>query len=261
MPSKHFLFSSIALTLILLSATVRAQTAQAPDPTAGMAPAAKAQAPSAQVDVTYVNSQLTITADGAPLIEVLRAACKKIGAQLDAHAQPRDPVSATLGPGFAKDVLETLLSDAHVNYVLGAKADDPNAIANVTISPQAEDTSARSQATHEQTGEMQDNSTAAPPVKSGASQLLELFDSAKGELANGASLDFQSGGDGVGSGSGEGHLDVATIMKQIEAQAKATESASSSSQNQQADSATLENAGNQSNIVNPTHRPMHRKHH
>jgi hypothetical protein len=249
------------VSLALLSASMWGQTAQAPEPTAGVAPAAETRAPSAKVDVTYVNGQLTIKGNDAPLIDVLRATCKQIGAELDAQAEPTDPVSGTLGPGVAKEVLETLLSDAHVNYALGGTARDPSTVANVAIFPQTKDSGVGTQGAQEQTGRAPDNSAAATaPVKSGGSQLLELFESAKTELASGANLDVQS--DDAESGSDAKQVNLTAVLQQIEAQVKAAEqSASSTSQNQQRDSAPSDTAPPDSNLVHPTHRPMHRKHH
>jgi hypothetical protein len=248
MPSMRSQFVySLAVSLILLSATIWGQTAHTPAPTAGVAPAAETQAPSAKVDITYVNGQLTIKANGEPLIEVLRAACKRIGAELDAQVQPTDPVFGTLGPGIAKEVLGSLLSDAHVNYALGGTATDPNALTNVAILPQTQDSSARTQVAQEQTAQAKDNSAVTAPVKSGAGQMLELIEAAKGELASGVILDNQN--DGAESVGGATQVDLAALVQQIEAQLKAT------------DSGTSNTGAPGSNVVNPTHRPEHRKHH
>lgn len=251
---SRFIFSVITMSFALLSATMWGQTAQAPGATAGVAPAAKAQAPSAQADVAYANGQLTIKGNGAPLIDVLRAACKKIGAELDAQAQPTDPVSGTLGPGPAKDVLDTLLSDAHVNYVLGATAAEPNAITSIMISPQAQDSSPRSQVAQDQVEEAKDSLATAAPVRSATSQMMELLEAAKSELGNAA--DFQ--GADYGDGSQTKQVDMATVLQQIEAQLKAAQSGTAISQNQ--DPATDTN-GPDSHTANPNGRPMHRKHH
>ncbi len=263
MPSmrSQFVFSLIAVILVLLPAMMWGQTAPTPGSAAEVVPVAKAQAPSAKLDVTYVNSQLTIKASKAPLIEVLRAACTQIGAELDAQVQPEDPVSGTLGPATAKDVLKALLSDAHVNYVLGATSTDPNAIANVTISRRTEDTSASSQVVPEQTDQAQDTSATNGPVKSGASQMMELIEAAKGELANG-SVNLDQIDNGAGSAGGGAQANLATVVQQIEQQMKSAEqTASDTSQTQQTDSAPATDTNAQRDIVHPTHRPMHRKHH
>src|SRR6266404_293947 len=62
------------------------------------------------VVVTYENRQLTIEARNAPLIDVLRAVCSQIGAELDAPPEAREPILLTLGPA-AQDSI----SQRHVN--------------------------------------------------------------------------------------------------------------------------------------------------
>src|ERR1700757_2501079 len=68
-------------------------------------PAALAQVPAGKSEVTFANGQLTIKAHNAPLIEVVRAVCTQIGAELDAKVEPRAAVLGIMGPGPAKEVL------------------------------------------------------------------------------------------------------------------------------------------------------------
>lgn len=251
-------FSLFAISTVWLPATLWAQAPQATDSMSGAAPAVVAQATPDRVDVTYANQQLIIKGNGAPLIEVLRAACKLMDAELDALVQPRDPVFGTLGPGKPKQVLETLLADAHVNYVLGGSTTDPNLIASVTISRQTEDHQVNDQVGQPETGQVmppdtsQPEDSAAGPISihAVASQMMELIETAKAELASSATSD-------------QG-FDLAATLQQIEAQMKAAEQlAENTPGNQQADS-TAGAPSDTSEIHSPvhrTHRLTHRANH
>jgi hypothetical protein len=258
---SRFVLSLMVFSAALLPATMRGQTAQAPEPPAGVAPAPMTQAPSTKVDVIFVNGQLTIKANKAPLFEVLHSACTKIGAELDAQTEPTEPISGTLGPGSPKDVLDQLLADAHVNYALGGTTEDPNVVAKVTIFPRSEEHVASNEASPEQTVQKPDNSASAARVRSASSQMMELIEAAKPELASGSVTLDQNLAEGSDGGK---QADMAAIVQQIESYLKnAGQSASNTDapQNQQTGSGNSDSSGVQSNVVNPTHRPMHRKHH
>jgi hypothetical protein len=223
-----------------------------------------AQVPAGKSDVTYVNGQLTIRAHNAPLIEVVRTVCSRIGAELDAKSEPRESVVGILGPGPAKEVLASLLNDSHVNYALGGASDDPNALVSVMIFSASKDSSVRKQVAEQTLGQDEPNQpqeTSTPPptsVRAAASQTMELLDAARSELTNGGlALDTQ--GDAGSAGGGE-KIDMSAFLQQIETQLKAAAAAETVDPNssQQADPAS---SGAGQAPVLPTGRPMHRKHH
>lgn len=230
-------------------------------------PAELAQVPQGKSDVTYVNGQLTIRAHNAPLIEVVRTVCNRIGAELDAKSEPRESVVGIMGPGPAKEVLASLLSDSHVNYAMGGAPDDPNTLVSVMIFSESKDSSVRKQVAEKTAGQDEPNQpqdgSPAPPVsvREAMSQTMELLDAARSELVNGElALDTQGdSGDVTGAGSTGGgeKIDMSAFLQQIETQLKAAAAADpNSSQVQQADPARAGPAP-----VLPAGRPMHRKHH
>jgi hypothetical protein len=194
------------------------------------------QIPQGQAAVTYENGQLTIKAKNAPLSEVLRAVCKQIGAGLDAQTDAREPVLGVLGPGPAREVLTSLLSDAHLNYVIKRAADDPNVIAGITIFPQPKDNPAKRQVAEQEAAQPEGDSATPAPVslKESMNQMLELLQAARSELASAASSDTQDGNEdnrGVDPG-GDGQVDMAAFLQQIEQQLKAVGNPSGETQMQ-----------------------------
>jgi len=230
-------------------------------------PAELAQVPPGKSDVSYVNGQLTIRAHNAPLIEVVRTVCNRIGAELDAKSEPRESVVGTMGPGPAKEVLASLLNDSHVNYAMGAAPDDPNTLVSVMIFSESKDSTVRKRVAvqtpgQEEPNQPQDGSPAPPvSVREAASQTMELLDAARSELANGGlALDTQGDSEDVTAADSTGggkKIDMNAFLQQIETELKAAAADPNSSQaQQQSDPAPAGSApGLQAG------RPMHRKHH
>jgi hypothetical protein len=218
-------------------------------------PAELAQIPAGTSDVTYLNGLLTIKAHNAPLIEVVRMVCNQIGAELDAKSEPRESVVGIMGPGSAKEVLTSLLNDSHVNYAMGGKPDDPNALASVMIFSENRESSVRKPVAEQPAGQTesgQTKETSAPPVtvRAAVTQTMELLDAARSDLAN--SMDS---GDFINAGGEK--VDVGAFLQQIETQLKAVAADPNSAQPQQPTDPTSAGAA----PVLPTGRPMHRKHH
>jgi hypothetical protein len=138
--------SSIALLAISVSAT-GGQEKQMPagtgmdegapsEPKILRGPALASTAP----NVTWIGHQLTISANNSTLGSVLAAVRKCTGAQIDIP----DSASATmmfdqLGPGTARDVLNSLLSETGFDYVIGASDADPEKIETVLLMVRAKD--------------------------------------------------------------------------------------------------------------------------
>src|SRR5205814_4704366 len=98
-------------------------------------PAAFPQVAAGKAVVIYQNGQLTIEAKNALLIDVLRAVCKQIGAELDSQVVADERVFNVLGPGPTKEVLAALLSNSHFNYAMAESPNDPNTLARVVVFP------------------------------------------------------------------------------------------------------------------------------
>jgi hypothetical protein len=174
--------------------------------------------------ISYDSGQLTIKAHSAPLIDVLRAVCTQIGADLDVQSEPNEPVLGVFGPGPAKDVLPAMMGRSHFSLAMAGSPDDPNAIQRIVILPKSDTPDKTENASDaptpqasivenpttedqgNQAGDPTDTSRAtAADVQATISQVREFFAQAQGELS-------QAGG---------GNLDTDAILKQAEAQAKA----------------------------------------
>jgi hypothetical protein len=82
-----------------------------------------------------VDGKLTVKARNARLIDVLYSACDLIGAQLNAPEDAVQPILRAVGPARPVDVLASLLRDSSFNYSILGSANDPNAVAGVTVFP------------------------------------------------------------------------------------------------------------------------------
>ena len=257
---SQFVLLLIVMALLCLPAEGWTQESQVQGPAGGTSvtptlPAELAQIPPGKSDVTYEKGQLTIRAHNAPLIEVVRAVCDRIGAELDAKSEPREAVVGIMGPGSAKEVLTSLLDDSHLNYAIGAAPEDPNTLRSVMIFSENKDSSLRKQVAEQpgaQTESGQPKETAAPPVtvRAAVTQTMELLDAARSDLAN--SVDS---GDVTGAGGEK--IDVGAFLEQIETQLKAVAADPNSAQPQQA---TDPGSAGPAPVL-PVGRPMHRKHH
>jgi hypothetical protein len=115
-----------------------AQQAGVQDPETAAAsydvPAALAAAvPEGRVAVKYEDGDLTIQAHTVPLIDVLRAVCVQIGAELDAPLEANETVVAVVGPGPAREVLTSLLNGSPYELGTAGSAEDPNALVRVVV--------------------------------------------------------------------------------------------------------------------------------
>jgi hypothetical protein len=193
-------------------------------------PAELAQVPPGKSELTYVNRQLTIRAHDAPLIEVVRAVCSQIGAELDAPSEPDDRVLGVFGPGPSRDVLTAMMAGSHFNLAMAGSPGDPNALVRIVIlpnsadsadkanngseAPPAQDSVARDQATEQQDRQAAEEPVASMPtasdVQSRISQVREVFAQVRTEFSQ-----LTEATD----------LDLDTVLKEAEAQAKAAAAA------------------------------------
>jgi hypothetical protein len=256
---SQFVLSVTIAGLLLFSVGMSAQTSQSSRPTAATTAVAQQQTPLNPLDISFAEGQLTIKADNAPLIEVVRAVCKQVGADLDAQVQPMDPVTGTFGPGAPKSVLMSLLKDAHVNYVIGSTTEDPDALGRVAIYPRGESANTDSHVAQGQTGASEDGSDHL----AGPSGILGLLETAKIEAANGVTLDPIDDGDGSRTPQ---QVDLTAVLEKVATQieaaqtAQATSSSKTNAQQQGDPSATSDTAKS-----NPNTRPLtvprhHRRH-
>jgi hypothetical protein len=123
-----------SLALLLFASVAGAQT------TTPEAPAAAAESPArpaVPAKITYVGGQLRIDALGSTLADVLTQVAALTGAKIDVPAgaaSERMPV-VELGPGPARQILASLLSDSNFDYLIQASDADPEKIQSVLLMP------------------------------------------------------------------------------------------------------------------------------
>lgn len=131
-----------ALALLLFARVAIAQNgagAAAPT-TAPEAPAAAADSPARPAvppKISYVGGQLRIDALGATLADVLTQVAALTGVTIDVPAganSERMPI-VELGPGPAREILASLLSDSNFDYLIQASDADPERIQSVLLLP------------------------------------------------------------------------------------------------------------------------------
>jgi hypothetical protein len=127
-PLKLFLIFATAILLgfsaMMRAQEQRSQQAITSNDVADLSPG--------QMIIAYEKGEPTIKARAAPLLEVLRQVCKRVGAKIEAPLGGSEPISVDLGPGPARDVLTSLLMGSRFNYVMQA-ADDPRVLARVIL--------------------------------------------------------------------------------------------------------------------------------
>ncbi len=218
-------------------------------------PAAFPQSEAGQAVVTYQNGELTIEANNASLIDVLRAVCKQIGAELDSQAVDDERIFSVLGPGPVREVLTALLNNSQFDYAMAESPNDPNTLASVVVFAKtkgstqqvAGDPGAQNRVTQAQVSSTNPRASSIE-MNSSLKQMKELLATARAEVAGGAVIETQGEAGMVGA-------DAATILGQVEAQLNAIGDAAATDGN----SAQI---GQQAAAApeNPVGRPRHRRH-
>jgi hypothetical protein len=151
--SQFRLIFSVAVILGLAGAAY-SQNSTSPAPAApGLA--------STSPKVTYVNGQLTISAQDASLGDVLRAVSVKTGAVIEFPAdRAQEHLFANAGPGPVREVLAVLLNGSRFNYVMLASPTNPNILQRMILTSSEEPASPVSLNTPVQ-------AAAQPPVVAG----------------------------------------------------------------------------------------------
>ena len=93
--------------------------------------------PVAPPKISYVDGQLRIDAFGSTLADVLATVASLTGVNIDIPAGARNermPI-VELGPGPARQVLASLLSDSNFDYLIQASNTDPDKIQSVLLMP------------------------------------------------------------------------------------------------------------------------------
>jgi hypothetical protein len=130
----------VALSALASTAQAAPATINGASPEAGSvsalahSPAVAEMAPPKAPKVTCVGDQLTISADNSTLGGVLAAVHTCTGAKVDIpDGAAESRVFEELGPGPARQVLESLLSGTDFNYVIGSSDADPQKVETVLL--------------------------------------------------------------------------------------------------------------------------------
>jgi len=106
-------------------------------------------APPKAPKVTCDGNQLTIIADNSTLGGVLTAVHSCIGVQVDIPEGAQGKrVFENLGPGPAREVLESLLNGTDLNFAIGSSAEDPQKVDSILLLLRTTDTVASAVADH-----------------------------------------------------------------------------------------------------------------
>jgi hypothetical protein len=107
----------------------------APQPQIATSPVAPVKLSNSPPQVTYVDGQLAIHAQNTMLSDILEKVSAVTGVHFEipenAHTTPITIVQ--LGPGPARQILASLLSDSHCDYVLEASDTDPDQLQSVQV--------------------------------------------------------------------------------------------------------------------------------
>jgi hypothetical protein len=118
-------------------------------PAAPLAELAPPKAPT----VTCANNQLTISAENSTLGGVLAAVHACTGVQVDIpEGAARSRVFEDLGPGPAREVLESLLNGTEFNFVIGSSDADPRSVASILLMPRPVEPASAQDAGNEHVG-------------------------------------------------------------------------------------------------------------
>lgn len=90
-------------------------------------------APHPALHVSYEDGLLSISAQDAPLSDVLAQLHQRTGATIEAPADLDERIAVEIGPGPAAQVVAALLEATHFNYVIAGAANKPGAVQSIQL--------------------------------------------------------------------------------------------------------------------------------
>jgi hypothetical protein len=91
--------------------------------------------PSSAPTIVYENGLLTISAHNSTLSDILRGIARQTGADIDIPPQADELVVVYLGPGPARDVVQSLLAGSRFNYVIVGSNADARTLTKILLLP------------------------------------------------------------------------------------------------------------------------------
>jgi hypothetical protein len=123
----------------ILTAKASEPTQQEQVPQQAPSPSSPEQGQAKPLQVTYEAGQLTIIAENSKLSDILASLRACTGADVDLPASASgERMWARIGPGPARKVLATLLSQTKLDYIIQASDTDPDGIQNVWLTPRTD---------------------------------------------------------------------------------------------------------------------------
>jgi hypothetical protein len=123
----------------VLTATASKPAQQEQMPQQAPSPSTPEPASPKAPQVTYEAGQLTIIAENSKLSDILASLRACMGADIDLPPSASgERIWVRLGPGPARKVLATLLSQTKLDYIIQASDTDPDGIQNVWLTPRTE---------------------------------------------------------------------------------------------------------------------------
>jgi hypothetical protein len=123
----------------VLTATASEPAQQEQVPQQAPSPGSPEQVQAKPLQVTYEAGQLTIIAENSKLSDILASLRACTGADVDLPASASgERMWARIGPGPARKVLATLLSQTKLDYIIQASDTDPDGIQNVLLTPRTD---------------------------------------------------------------------------------------------------------------------------
>src|ERR1039458_8154731 len=123
------------------------------------------QMPPTPPRVSYQNGLLTIDAKNSTLSQVLRMVQAQTGASLEMPSSAaNERVTMQLGPGRARDVLNTLLNGSKFNYIILGMTGNPGGVQKVILTTRQNAATAVNTAQNSSPGQVQPQPQAEEPV-------------------------------------------------------------------------------------------------
>jgi hypothetical protein len=131
--------NSAPQSVLTAAASKQAQQEQMPQQAPSPSIPEQAQPKPLPLQVTYEAGQLTIIAENSKLSDILASLRACMGADIDLPASASgERMWARIGPGPARQVLATLLSQTKLDYIIQASDTDPDGIRNVWLTARTE---------------------------------------------------------------------------------------------------------------------------
>lgn len=85
--------------------------------------------------ISYAGGVLAVTADNSSLADIVAGIQRAIGARVEGTRPDGERVFGQFGPGTPRDVLNSLFTGSHYDFILAGAIDDPGGVQRIMLSP------------------------------------------------------------------------------------------------------------------------------